>query len=107
MARPKVSIYLRIRQPDGKQPYCPAVWENKKNLKPHWCLVQRLPEHHPEGTYHLRYRVKGKRVWESLGDDPIAAVHFRDCRLFQLKHPNYPKIERVAVEGALHETKHP
>lgn len=96
MARPKVSIYLRIRQPDGKQPYCPAIWETKKSLKPHWCVVQRAPEHHPEGTYHLRYRVKGKRVWESVGDDPVAAVSLKDSRLFQLKHPHSQDGQRLA-----------
>jgi hypothetical protein len=97
VARAKVSIYLRIRQPDGKQPYCPAIWETKKTLRPHWCLVQRVPEHHSEGTYHLRYRVYGKRVWESAGDDPISAVSLRDSRLFQLKHPNSQQGEGLAA----------
>ena len=30
MGKPKVSIYLRIRKPDGSQPYCRTVWETKK-----------------------------------------------------------------------------
>lgn len=96
MATPKVSIYLRIRQPDGKQPYCLAAWETKKDLKAHWCVVQGVPEHHPEGTYHLRYRVNGKRVWESVSDDAITAVNLRDSRLFQLKHPNSQSGQRLA-----------
>lgn len=38
----KVSINLRIRTADGKQPYCPVVWEGKriKRLKPGWCVAQ-------------------------------------------------------------------
>src|ERR1035438_6834816 len=47
----KVSVYIRIRTAEGKQPYCKAIWETKKRLKPHWCLVHGTPEHHPEGIY--------------------------------------------------------
>jgi len=36
---PKVCVYIRIRLTDGSQPYCPAIWESKKRLRPHWCLV--------------------------------------------------------------------
>ena len=68
----KVSVYIRIRLTDGSQPYCPAIWESKKRLRPHWCLVHGKPEHHPEGVYHVRYRINGKPIWEKVcvGDDP-------------------------------------
>jgi hypothetical protein len=46
----KVSVYIRIRLTDSSQPYCPAIWESKKRLRPHWCLVRGKPEHHPEGV---------------------------------------------------------
>ncbi len=53
----KVSINLRIRTSDGKQPYCPVVWEGKriKKLKPGWCVVNGVEEFHAEGVYHLSY----------------------------------------------------
>jgi len=68
----KVSVYIRIRLADDSQPHCRAIWESKKNLRPHWCLVRGTPEHHREGIYHVRYRVYGKPVWEKvcMGDDP-------------------------------------
>lgn len=52
----KVSINLRIRTADRKQPYCPVVWEGKriKKLKPGWCVVQGVEQFHPEGVYHPR-----------------------------------------------------
>jgi hypothetical protein len=72
----KVSVYIRIRLTDGSQPYCPAIWESKKRLRPHWCLVRGKPEHHPEGVYHVRYRVNGKPIWEKVcvGDDSYGAA---------------------------------
>jgi excisionase family DNA binding protein len=61
----KVSVDLRVRL-DGKQPSHPAVWESKKRLKDHICLVGDAEEHRPDGVYYLRYRVNGKQVWESV-----------------------------------------
>ena len=58
--KPAVSIYIRIRNAERKQQYCPAIWERKNTkLKPGWCLVKGTPEEHPEGTYNLRYAVNG------------------------------------------------
>ena|SRR5208282_3182744 len=74
MRKPKPSLYLRFRQPDGKQSsYCPAVFDGKSRLRPFWCLVKGVPEHHPEATYHQRTKRNGKGAWESLGTDPAAA----------------------------------
>jgi integrase len=36
--------------------------------------VNGKPEHHPEGTYHLRYVRSGKRVWEAVGTEPAQAL---------------------------------
>ena len=71
-----VSLVIRIRTAEGKQPYCKVVWENekKKRLKPHYALVNGVPEYHPEGTYHIRFTLDGKQVWKSVGKDAIWAV---------------------------------
>lgn len=72
----KVSINLRIRTADGKQPYCPVVWEGKriKKLKPGWCVVKGAEEFHPEGVYHLSFYVGDKRKQESVGKDAVLAL---------------------------------
>jgi hypothetical protein len=41
MRKPKPSLYLRFRLPDGKQsPYCPALYDSKSRMRPFWCLVK-------------------------------------------------------------------
>jgi integrase/recombinase XerD len=69
----KVSVYLRIRitTPEGKisQPYCKAVRACRGRLKPFWCLVKGVEEHHAEGTYCLRYKLHGKMKWETIRDN--------------------------------------
>jgi integrase/recombinase XerD len=87
--RQKATLYLRIRTANGKQRYCPVIWEVKnRRLLPHWCLMGGVPEHHPEAAYHLRYRVDGRQIWENVGDDPEHAVELRATRVDQLLHPN-------------------
>jgi len=72
--KPKASLYLRFRQPDGKQSsYCRAIFDGKSRLRPFWCLVKGTAEHHPEATYYHRTKRDGKEAWESLGTDPAAA----------------------------------
>ena len=96
----KVSVYIRIRLTDGSQPYCPAIWESKKRLRPHWCLVRGKPEHHPEGVYHVRYRVNGKPVWEKVcvGDDPYEAADLAVLRQSQLADPHEAASQRLVDE---------
>ena len=85
----KATLYLRIRTEDGKQRYCPVIWQVKnRRLQPHWCLVGGVPEHHPEAAYHLRYRVDGRQIWENIGDDPEHALELKATRFDQLTHPN-------------------
>jgi hypothetical protein len=75
MRKPIPSLYLRFRQPDGKQSsYCRAIYDGKSRLRPFWCLVRGTEEHHPEATYHQRTKRNGKEAWESLGTDPAAAL---------------------------------
>jgi len=71
-ARPK--LYLKFRQPDGKQsPYCPAAFDKKSRIRRFWCLVKGTPEFHPEGYYYQRFKRDGEWAWLSLGTDPDAA----------------------------------
>ena len=95
MEKFRVGIYLRFRTPDGKQsPYRPAAWDSKKRLRMGWCLVAGVAQHHPEATYHLRYTINGKSVWESVkGDDPIA---LRNARIHNLAHPLEAASQRLA-----------
>lgn len=37
-------------------------------------VVDGKPEHHPEGSYFLRYISDGKRIWEAVGNDPQLAL---------------------------------
>ncbi len=78
MPKKKASnLYLRFRQPDGKQsPYCPALYDNKSRVRPFWCRVRGTEEHHPEGSYYRRFKRDGKWAWESLGSDANTA----DCK---------------------------
>jgi integrase len=96
----KVSVYIRIRLTDGSQPYCPAIWESKKRLRPHWCLVRGKPEHHPEGVYHVRYRFNGKPVWEKVcvGDDHYGAADLAAVRQSQLADPQDAFTKRIVDE---------
>jgi hypothetical protein len=96
----RVSVYIRIRLADGSQPCCPAIWESKKRLRPHWCLVHGTPEHHPGGVYHVRYRVNGKPVWEKVcvGDDPYAAADLAALRQSQFAEPHDTASQRIVDE---------
>jgi len=60
----RVSLWIRIKTPDGKRPYCPIVPK-----KDGWAMVNGKPEKHLEGVYHLRFEVNGKRYWENVGCD--------------------------------------
>jgi hypothetical protein len=95
MQKAKVGIYLRFRTLEGKQsPYRPAVWDSKKRLRVGWCFVAGIAQHHPEATYHLRYTINGKSVWESVkGADPIA---LRNARIHNLAHPLEAASQRLA-----------
>ncbi len=85
----KVTIHIRIRTADGRQPYCHVVWADSKHrkLKPGWAIVNDRPEHHTEGVYHLRYAKAGKRVWESVGKDAADALRERATVEWVLNNP--------------------
>ena len=59
---------------DGKRPFVNPVYAANGRLRPLYALVAGKAEHHPEGAYHLRYAENDKRIWESVGRDPNAAI---------------------------------
>jgi hypothetical protein len=80
-AKLNVGLYLRYRTPEGKQsPPRPVAWDSKSRLRPGWCMVGDVTEHHPEGSYHLRYKRDGKHIWEAVGPDPNTALSLRASR---------------------------
>ena len=98
----KVTIHIRIRKADGRQPYCSVVWADSKQrkLKPGWAIVNDRPEHHNEGVYHLRYTKAGRRVWENVGKDSVEALKERATVEWVLNNPENVNTLRARTEGA-------
>lgn len=74
MKSPVVRLKIRVRFADGSRPYLDPVTSANGKLKPLYAVVRGEPEHHPEGSYFLRYAREGKRVWESVGTDAQLAL---------------------------------
>lgn len=60
-----VTIVLRIKQ-GTRYPFYPIVKIGNR-IKPQWCLVNGIAEHHPERRFYLRYRLNGKDKCEPSG----------------------------------------
>ena len=97
MPRPKPKLYLRFRTPDGRQPYCPVVYDSKSRLRTFWCLVSGVPEHHPEGVYYHRFKRDGKWVWMSLGTDPSTAES-KSLAQAKVREPEFVAIPGIAEQ---------
>jgi hypothetical protein len=69
------TLYIRVTTEDGKRPYCKPVYLSKGRLKPLFAVVNRKPEHHPEGIYYLRFGTDGgKQTFVPVGNDPYVAL---------------------------------
>jgi hypothetical protein len=78
----KVRLYLRVQLSDRRNAFVDPVWNGNRTLRASYALIGGLPEHHPEGTYYLRFLRSGKRVWQPLGPDPdVAVVVLRNTEL--------------------------
>jgi hypothetical protein len=100
MPKPKVSLYLRFRLPDGKQSPCrPALYDSKSRIRPFWCLVKGTPERHAEATYYKRVKREGKWGGESVGNDANAAFSRSQCR--GRDHSSKVKAGHADSEGRL------
>jgi integrase/recombinase XerD len=71
---PKVRLYIRVRLSDGRDAFLDPVWARNRTLRAGYALNEGQHEHHAEGVYYLRYLRNGKRVWQSVGQDPDVAI---------------------------------
>ncbi len=75
MKSPKVRLYIRVRRPDGTNPFLQPVRNRNGSLRGGFATVNGVAEHHAEATYYLRYKLEGKRrQWVPVGDDPDCAL---------------------------------
>ena len=77
MKSPVVRLKIRVRLPDGSRPFPDLVIAANGKLKPSHAVVDGIAEHHPEGTYFLRFAdANGKRVYKPIGegDDPLTEL---------------------------------
>jgi hypothetical protein len=70
MKTPRVRLYIRVRQSDGRNFYHDSAWNRNGTLRANSALVDGQPEHHPEGVYYLRSLRGGQRLCESVGREP-------------------------------------
>ena len=61
MSNRTATLYLRVTTKDGQAPFCKPVYLSKGRLKPHYAIVNRRPEHHPEGVYYVRFGRRGRK----------------------------------------------
>jgi integrase len=75
VAKPTVKLFIRIRRADGAQMRVKPAYAKNYTLRPFWAVVNGKEEHHPEGTYVIRFRDRnGRRCWLSVGNDVDAAL---------------------------------
>ena len=81
--------------PDGSRPFLDPVLSANGKLKPLWAVVHGKGEHHPEGSYFLRYATpEDKRIWKSVGRDAQLAL------AEQLKHQKSFEARAMGVRLA-------
>jgi hypothetical protein len=56
-----VSLYLRVRSPEGGWLYARSVTASNGRIRPLHALIDGKPVYRDEGVYHLRYSLDGKR----------------------------------------------
>jgi integrase/recombinase XerD len=93
--RVPASLYLRVRSATGAWIYIKPAKSPNHKLKPLYGIVDGAAKRCPEGSYHLRYRVDGKRVWESVGTDADLATVALQRKAAELTaaEPEPPKVE--------------
>ncbi|WP_419805918.1 tyrosine-type recombinase/integrase [Terriglobus sp.] len=84
MPKSAVSLVLRVNHNDGTRTHHAAVMAGNARVKPSWGLVAGKPTALPGSRYYLRYTVKGRRVWEAVGEDPTKALSEKRKRENQL-----------------------
>lgn len=84
MPKAAVSLVLRVNHKDGSRTHHAAVTSANSRLKPFYGMVEGKSTHLPGSKYYLRYTVKGRRVWEAVGDDPNEALRKQSKREHEL-----------------------
>jgi hypothetical protein len=118
MANRAVTLYLRIKTPEGKKPYCKPVFLAKGRLKPLYAFVDGEPEHRPEGVYYMRFGAdSGKQQMVPLGNDPYLALdkvaekerwlRDRERGMVTPIAPHQPSIVRLQQIGRRAHITHP
>jgi hypothetical protein len=68
-----VSLYLRVRSPEGGWLYARSVTAPNGRIRPLHALIDGKPVFRDEGVYYLRYNLAGKRIWQPIGSDASLA----------------------------------
>jgi integrase len=83
----EVNLTKRVQTPRGTR-YCPVVLAANGRIRPDVVLVNGKPERHPEGSYYLEWREKGRRVRLSVGNEAQDASARRDRKEAELNALN-------------------
>ena len=87
MANRKASIWMYVKVGDRWRYVKPVEGRNHK-LKPGWCLVDSVEQHHPDATYYVRYREGSKTIWRrcSSAADATMQAERREVYLSAAAH---------------------
>jgi integrase/recombinase XerD len=96
MSVPKVRIHIRAVLHDGSRQFLDPVELANHTLRKGWAVYQGTAQRFDDFTYYLRYLRNGKRVWESVGDDPALAQTAKRRTEVRLS----AAAEGVALQGA-------
>jgi integrase/recombinase XerD len=69
-----VTLYVRIKNKDGKYVYAKPVLAGNRRLRVGYALIDGKPEPHPEAIFALRFSDNGKRRWLEVGTDANQAI---------------------------------
>jgi len=92
MANRRVSVWLYVKV-GGRWRYAkPATGRNNK-LKPGWCVVDGVQQHHTDAAYYIRFREGSKTIWRkcSSAADATVARERQEAYLTAFKHGLTPK----------------
>ena len=83
----EVNLTKRVQTSKGMR-YCPVILGSNGRIRPDVVLVNGRPERHPEGSYYLEWREKGRRVRLSVGKDAQDAAARRQRKEAELRALN-------------------
>src|ERR1700676_3106614 len=69
-----VTLEIRIKLADGRNPFVPAVITSNGRVKPFVGMVNGKEEQHKEGSYYIRWRENGSQPRACVGRDPQLAL---------------------------------